>query len=71
MVAVIGTVLGIALTYFAHWIIEHVARSGLPQEIVYGWWPIAALIAVTGSVFGDSDARREGGPAGRYPGACV
>ena len=51
-VALIGTVVGIALTYFAHWIIENVARSGLTQEIVYGWWPIAALIAVTGSVLG-------------------
>src|SRR6202000_2290667 len=51
-VAAIGTVAGIGLTYFTHWIIEHVARSGLTQEIVYGWWPIAALIAVTGSVLG-------------------
>jgi putative ABC transport system permease protein len=51
-VALIGSVVGIALTYLAHWIIENVARSGLTQEIVYGWWPIAVLIAVAGSVLG-------------------
>jgi putative ABC transport system permease protein len=51
VVAAVGTVAGIALTYLARWTIEH-ARSGLTQEIVYGWWPIAALIALTGSVLG-------------------
>jgi putative ABC transport system permease protein len=51
VVAVVGTAAGIALTYIARWLVEH-ARSGLTQEIVYGWWPIAALIALTGSVLG-------------------
>lgn len=51
-VALVGSVAGIALTYLARWAIEHVGRSGLTQEIVYGWWPIAALVAVTGSILG-------------------
>ena len=52
ILALVGTVMGITLTYFAHWLIENIGRSGLTQEVVYGWWPIAALIAVTGSVLG-------------------
>jgi putative ABC transport system permease protein len=52
VVALVGSVAGIALTYLARWAIEHVGRSGLTQEIVYGWWPIAVLVAVTGSILG-------------------
>ena len=52
LIALVGSVVGIALTYLARWAIEDVGRSGLTQEIVYGWWPIAALVAVTGSVLG-------------------
>jgi putative ABC transport system permease protein len=52
VVALLGSVAGIALTYLARWMIEHIGRSGLTQEMVYGWWPIAAVVAVTGSVLG-------------------
>jgi putative ABC transport system permease protein len=46
------TFVGIALTYFAHWSLQRVGHSGLVQETVYGWWPIAGLIAITGAVLG-------------------
>jgi len=52
ILSVAGTVVGIALTYLAQWSLEHVGHSGLVQETVYGWWPIAGLIAITGAVLG-------------------
>jgi putative ABC transport system permease protein len=52
LLAVIGTAIGILLTYFAQWSIEHIGHSGLTQETVYAWWPIAGAIAVTGAVLG-------------------
>ncbi len=52
LLALIGTGVGIALTYLAQWSIEHIGHSGLTQETVYAWWPIAGVIAVTGAVLG-------------------
>ena len=50
--ALVGTVFGILLTYFAQWSMEHIGHSGLTQETVYGWWPIAGAIAVCGAALG-------------------
>jgi putative ABC transport system permease protein len=52
LLAVIGTGIGILLTYLAQWSIQHIGHSGLTQETVYAWWPIAGAIAVTGAVLG-------------------
>jgi len=52
VLAVAGTAIGIALTYLAQWSMEHIGHSGLTQETVYVWWPIAGLIAVTGAILG-------------------
>ena len=52
VLAVAGTAIGIALTYLAQWSMEHIGHSGLTQETVYAWWPIAGLIAVTGAILG-------------------
>ena len=52
VLAVAGSVVGIALTYLAQWSMEHIGHSGLVQETVYGWWPIAGLVAITGAVLG-------------------
>ena len=52
VVALTGSAAGIVLTYLARWMIEHIGRSGLTQEMVYGWWPVAVIIAATGSVLG-------------------
>jgi putative ABC transport system permease protein len=52
VLAFAGTGTGIALTYLAQWSIEHIGHSGLTQETVYIWWPIAGAIAVLGAVLG-------------------
>lgn len=52
MLALLGTILGILLTYAAQWSMVHIGHSGLTQETVYGWWPIAGAIAVCGAILG-------------------
>jgi putative ABC transport system permease protein len=31
---------------------EHAGHSGLTQETVYAWWPIAAAVAIIGAMLG-------------------
>lgn len=50
--ALTGSVFGILLTYFSQWIINNVLPNSLRQETVYGWWPVAAGIAVFGALIG-------------------
>lgn len=52
VLAALGFGTGIALTYVAQWAIAHLGRSGLTQETVYHWWPIAGAIAVSGAILG-------------------
>ena len=52
LLALVGTGIGIVFTYLAQWSIEHIGHSGLTQETVYAWWPIADAIAITGAVLG-------------------
>jgi putative ABC transport system permease protein len=52
MLAIIGTALGILLTYFTQWLMNHVVPNSLTQETVYLWWPIAGAIAIVGSLIG-------------------
>jgi putative ABC transport system permease protein len=52
LLALIGTALGIVLTYGTQWLIVHFAPGGMTQETVYLWWPVTAVIAVSGSLFG-------------------
>ena len=48
----VGTGVGIGLTCLAKWSLEHIGHSGLTQETVYAWWPIAGAIAITGAMLG-------------------
>jgi len=50
--ALVGSGLGILLTYGAQWIINNVLPNSLKQETVYRWWPIAAGVAVFGALIG-------------------
>lgn len=52
VLSVLGTIAGILLTYGTQWIMQLVAPSSLTQETVYEWWPIAAGIAIGGSLLG-------------------
>jgi ABC-type antimicrobial peptide transport system permease subunit len=52
MIAVPGTLLGIAMTYFVRWLIALILPAYLGVEVVYAWWPLAAIIAAFWAVLG-------------------
>lgn len=52
LLAVIGTVTGIVLTYGTQWLMAHAVPASLVQETVYSWWPRAAAIAIVGALVG-------------------
>ena len=52
LLAVVGALFGIVLTYGSRWAIMTLVPASLTQKIVPGWWPIAGLIAVTGALLG-------------------
>lgn len=52
LLALLGTALGIMLTYGTQWLMQHSVPASLVQETVYGWWPIAGGIAVVGALLG-------------------
>jgi putative ABC transport system permease protein len=52
LLAVLGTALGIVLTYGTQWAMKHSVPASLVQETVYIWWLYAGLIAVIGAMLG-------------------
>ena len=52
MLAVIGTIFGIILTYGTRVLMHAFAPASLTQVIVYEWWPRAGLIALIGALLG-------------------
>jgi putative ABC transport system permease protein len=52
LLAILGSALGILLTYGTQWMMKQSVPASLVQETVYGWWPIAGGIAIVGSLLG-------------------
>lgn len=52
VLAVVGTILGILLTYVARWVISTIYPASIRQVIVPDWWPLTLGIALTGAIFG-------------------
>ena len=52
LLSILGTIVGILLTYGTQWLMQHAVPSSLTQETVYGWWPIAGAIAIAGALLG-------------------
>jgi putative ABC transport system permease protein len=52
MLALVGSVVGILLTYGSRALIMTLVPSTLTQDIVYDWWIYAALIALGGALLG-------------------
>lgn len=52
VLALLGSVLGIALSYGSRWLIATLVPASLSQHIVPEWWPIAAAIALAGALLG-------------------
>ena len=52
LLAVLGTLLGIAMTYGTQWLMQHAVPASLVQETVYWWWLYAGGIAIAGAMLG-------------------
>jgi putative ABC transport system permease protein len=52
LLALLGTFVGILLTYGTQWLMKHLVPASLVQETVYFWWPIAGGIAIVGALLG-------------------
>jgi putative ABC transport system permease protein len=52
LIAIIGTAVGIIMTYGTQWLMMHVVPATLTQETVHEWWPIAGAISVVGALLG-------------------
>ena len=52
LIAIIGSVLGIIMTYGTKWLMMHAVPASLTQETIYSWWPMAAGISVIGALSG-------------------
>jgi putative ABC transport system permease protein len=52
LLALLGSVLGVILTYGTQWMMKHSVPASLVQETVYSWWPIAGAIAIAGALLG-------------------
>jgi putative ABC transport system permease protein len=52
VLAVIGSIIGILLSFAAKWLIMGIIPASLQVVDVPGWWPIAAAIAIGGALLG-------------------
>jgi putative ABC transport system permease protein len=52
LLALLGSLVGILLTYGTQWLMKHAMSVSLVQETVYDWWPISTGIAVAGALLG-------------------
>jgi putative ABC transport system permease protein len=52
VLAALGSVVGVGLSFGTRWVLRAAAPSTLVQEIVPEWWGYAALIAVAGALLG-------------------
>jgi putative ABC transport system permease protein len=52
MLGVGGTILGIAMSYGAYWLIRTLVPASIPMIIVKTWWPIAGLVTLAGVALG-------------------
>jgi putative ABC transport system permease protein len=51
LLAIVGSAVGIVMTYGTRYLMG-VFVPTMTTEVVYGWWPWAALIALVGSLIG-------------------
>ncbi|MFN0105185.1 MAG: ABC transporter permease [Bryobacteraceae bacterium] len=54
LLAVIGTAIGIGMSYLTRWLIATFYPASMTQAIVYHWWPIASAITLGGALLGVS-----------------
>jgi putative ABC transport system permease protein len=54
LLALLGSLLGIAFSYGTRWLIMTLVPASLSQQIVPDWWPIAGGIALAGAMLGSA-----------------
>ena len=52
ILGMVGTVLGIAMSFGACWLIRTVEPASIPMVIVPFWWPIAGVVTLIGTALG-------------------
>lgn len=52
LLAIIGSIFGILMSYGTRWLIATFIPASMVQAIVYSWWPIASLITLGGAIMG-------------------
>ena len=52
LLAIVGTILGIGMSYATKWLLQTFVPATLPPAVDPAWWPIAAAIALVGAVLG-------------------
>ncbi len=52
VLALMGSVVGIALSFGSRWLIMTLVPASLQQKVMPEWWPITTAIAVAGAVLG-------------------
>lgn len=52
LIALMGSVAGVLMTYGTQWLMMHAVPASLTQETVYKWWPLAGAISVAGALLG-------------------
>lgn len=50
--SIVGSIVGVALSYATQWLIATLVPASLQMEIVYEWWPISMLVAIFASLVG-------------------
>ena len=50
--ALLGSAVGIGMSYGTRWLISVFIPASFPQAIVYAWWPIAAGVTIGGALLG-------------------
>ncbi len=54
LLAVFGSLVGVAFSYVTRWLIVTLVPASLSQMIVPDWWPIAGAIALAGALLGSA-----------------
>jgi putative ABC transport system permease protein len=50
--SIVGSIVGVSLSYATQWLIATLVPASLQMQIVYEWWPISMLVAIFASLVG-------------------
>lgn len=50
--SIVGSIVGVLLSYATQWLIATLVPASLQMQIVYEWWPISMVVAIFASLVG-------------------